>query len=248
MTYKKLLASTALVGLLATSNAFSQTTNFAGPSLALSGSYVGGSSEFKTGNSFGIISGGDGINSKLGDQTNVIPGVDLNYGFAMGNNFVLGLGATYDFSKTKTGGFTSNYEINGEDATFTIDSNLKDHYSLYIQPTYVINKDSAMFAKVGRHYAKSSVKSAGGFIVEGVSVGLLGNDVTVSEKIEGWGLGLGLKTFLTSNLFVQLEGGVVEYDKINLPFRLIEDSSYDDNTGSHKVKTTNATISVGYKF
>jgi opacity protein-like surface antigen len=248
MTYKKLLASTALAGLLATSNAFSQTTNFAGPSLALSGSYVGGSSEFKTGNSFGIISGGDGINSKLGDQTNVIPGVDLNYGFAMGNNFVLGLGATYDFSKTKTGGFTSNYEINGEDATFTIDSNLKDHYSLYIQPTYVINKDSAMFAKVGRHYAKSSVKSAGGFIADGVSVGLLGNDVTVSEKIEGWGLGLGLKTFLTSNLFVQLEGGVVEYDKINLPFRLIEDSFWDDNTGSHKVKTTNATISVGYKF
>jgi opacity protein-like surface antigen len=248
MINKKLLASTALAGLLATSNAFSQTTNFVGSSLALSGSYVGGSSEFKTGNSFGLISGGDGINSKLGDQTNVIPGVDLNYGLAMGNNFVLGLGATYDFSKTKTGGFTSNYLINGEDATFTIDSNLKNHYSLYIQPTYVINKDSAMFAKVGRHYAKASVKSAGGFIYEGVSVGLLGDDVTVIEKIEGWGLGLGLKTFLTSNLFVQLEGGVVEYDKINLPFRLSADGTLDDNTGSHKIKTTNATISVGYKF
>ena len=248
MIDKKLLASTALAGLLATSNAFSQTTNFAGPSLALSGSYVGGSSEFKTGNSFGIISGGDGLNSKLGDQTNVIPGVDLNYGFAMGNNFVLGLGATYDFSKTKTGGFTSNYLINSEDATFTIDSNLKNHYSLYIQPTYVINKDSAMFAKVGRHYAKSSVKSAGGFSYGPYSVGLLGNDVTVSEKIEGWGLGLGLKTFLTSNLFVQLEGGVVEYDKINLPFRLSEYSELDDNTGSHKIKTTNAMVSVGYKF
>jgi opacity protein-like surface antigen len=216
--------------------------------VALSGSYVGGSSEFKTGTGFGTLSGGDGIDSKLGDQTNVIPGVDLNYGFAMGNNFVLGLGATYDFSKTKTGGFTSNYLINGEDATFTIDSNLKDHYSLYIQPTYVINKDSAMFAKVGRHYAKSSVKSAGGFIVEGVSVGLLGDDKTVSKNIEGWGFGLGLKTFLTSNLFVQLEGGIVEYDKINLPFSLDADDTWDDNTGSHKIKTTNAMVSLGYKF
>jgi opacity protein-like surface antigen len=248
MIDKKLLASTALAGLLATSNAFSQTTNFAGLSLALSGSYVGGSSEFKTGEAFAFLSGGDGIDSKLGDQTNVIPGVDLNYGFAMGNNFVLGLGATYDFSKTKTGGFTSNYFINDEDATFTIDSNLKNHYSLYIQPTYVINKDSAMFAKVGRHYAKASVKSAGGFISEGVSVGLLGDDVTVSEKIEGWGFGLGLKTFLTSNLFVQLEGGIVEYDKINLPFRLSVAPEFDDNAGSHKIKTTNAMVSVGYKF
>ena len=247
---KKLLISTALVSLIISSATHAQTTNFVGPSVALSGSYVGGSSEFKTGTSFGTLSYGDGIDSKLGDQTNVIPGVDLNYGFAMGNNFVLGLGATYDFSKTKTGGFTSNYEINGEDATFTIDSNLKDHYSLYIQPTYVINKDSAMFAKVGRHYAKSSVKSAGGFNFDGVTVGLLGDDKTVSKNIEGWGFGLGLKTFLTSNLFVQFEGGIVEYDKINLPFSLvdIESGIVLDNTGSHKIKTTNAMVSLGYKF
>ena len=250
---KKLLISTALVSLIISSATHAQTTNFVGPSVALSGSYVGGSSEFKTGETFGLFSGGDGIDSKFGDQTNVIPGVDLNYGFAMGNNFVLGLGATYDFSKTKTGGFTSNYVINGEDATFTIDSNLKDHYSLYIQPTYVINKDSAMFAKVGRHYAKSSVKSAGGFVVEGVTVGLLGDDKTVSKNIEGWGFGLGLKTFLTSNLFVQFEGGIVEYDKTNLPFRSVlgsgdEAVTFEDNTGSHKIKTTNAMVSLGYKF
>jgi len=245
---KKLLISTALVSLIISSATYAQTTNFVGPSVALSGSYVGGSSEFKTGTGFSILSGGDGIDSKLGDQTNVIPGVDLNYGFAMGNNFVLGLGATYDFSKTKAGAFTSNSLINGEDATFSIDSNLKDHYSLYIQPTYVINKDSAMFAKVGRHYAKASVKSAGGFDAGPLTVGLLGDDVTVSEKIEGWGFGLGLKTFLTSNLFVQFEGGIVEYDKINLPFRLSGVGELDDNAGSHKIKTTNATVSVGYKF
>ena len=247
---KKLLISTALVSLIISSATHAQTTNFVGPSVALSGSYVGGSSEFKTGEVFSEASGGVGLNSKLGDQTNVIPGVDLNYGFAMGNNFVLGIGATYDFSKTKTGGFTSNYFINDEDATFTIDSNLKDHYSLYIQPTYVINKDSAMFAKVGRHYAKSSVKSAGGFVVEGVTVGLLGDDKTVSKNIEGWGFGLGLKTFLTSNLFVQFEGGIVEYDKINLPFTLDVNSPgiILDNTGSHKIKTTNAMVSLGYKF
>ena len=107
-----------------------------------------------------------------------------------------------------------------------------------------------MFAKVGRHYAKSSVKSAGGFNLGGVTVGLLGDDKTVSKNIEGWGFGLGLKTFLTSNLFVQFEGGIVEYDKINLPFSLVDVESgiVLDNTGSHKIKTTNAMVSLGYKF
>ena len=45
MINKKLLASTALAGLLATSNAFSQTSKFTGPSLALSASHVAGTNE-----------------------------------------------------------------------------------------------------------------------------------------------------------------------------------------------------------
>ena len=248
---KKLLISTALVSLIISSATHAQTTNFVGPSVALSGSYVGGSSKVNTGETLNeFFFGGSGINAKLGDQTNVIPGIDLNYGFALGNNFVLGIGATYDFSKTKTGGFDFNGNINSEDSTLTINSNLKDHYSLYIQPTYVINKDSAFFAKVGRHYAKSEVSSEGTGNFDGVTVGLLGDDKTVSKNIEGWGFGLGLKTFLTSNLFVQFEGGIVEYDKINLPFTLdvVEPGVILDNTGSHKIKTTNAMVSLGYKF
>jgi opacity protein-like surface antigen len=249
MTYKKLLASTALAGLLATSNAFSQTTNFVGPSLALSGAYVGGSSNINTGELLNDeIFDGSGINAKLGDQTNVIPGIDLNYGFALGNNFVLGIGATYDFSKTKTGGFDFGSFIDNEDQTLTVNSELKDHYSLYIQPTYVINKDSAFFAKVGRHYAKSEVSSAGtGSLLYAGAFG----DSPRKNNVEGWGYGLGLKTFLNSNFYVQAEAGIVEYDRVNLPF-IIDGVNYDAVAGSApssiKQKTTNATISVGYKF
>ena len=248
MMNKKLLASTALAGLLATSNAFSQTTNFAGPSLALSGAYVGGSSNINTGEFLNDeIFGGSGINAKLGDQTNVIPGIDLNYGFALGNNFVLGIGAAYDFSKTKTGGFNFNGRISGEDSTITLDSELKNHYSLYVQPTYVINKDSAFFAKVGRHYAKSEVSSTG---TGSFYAGAFG-DSPRKNNVEGWGYGLGLKTFLNSNFYIQAEAGIVEYDRVNLPF-IIDGGNFDAANGSApssiKQKTTNATISVGYKF
>ena len=245
---KKLLISTALVSLIISSATYAQTTNFVGPSVALSGSYVGGSSKVSTGETLNEeVFVGSGINAKLGDQTNVIPGIDLNYGFALGNNFVLGIGATYDFSKTKTGGFDFNGNINSEDSTLTINSNLKDHYSLYIQPTYVINKDSAFFAKVGRHYAKSEVSSEGtGYLVPGAF-----GDSPRKNNYEGWGYGLGLKTLLNSNFYIQAEAGIVEYDRVNLPY-IIEGSDADADLGnapsSIKQKTTKATISVGYKF
>jgi len=244
----KICCTLALLASVAATPAFSQTANFTGPSLALSGSYVGGSGKVNTGDLLNdLVFSGSGIAANLGDQTNIVPGVDLNYGFAIGNNFVLGIGATYDFSKTKTGGFNFNGTINNEDSTLTLDSTLKNHYSLYIQPTYVINKESAMFAKVGRHYAKSNVSSTGTNYLYGGAFG----DSPRKNNVEGWGYGLGLKTFLNNNFYIQAEAGIVEYDRVNLPYiseGINIDSSQSFTSSSIKQKTTNATISVGYKF
>ena len=221
MINKKLLASTALAGLLATSNAFSQTSKFTGPSLALSASHVAGTNEI-TDNYYSVD-----VTTK---KNNFILGADINYGFAIGNNFVIGLGATYDFSKTKNGEGTTAIvfsEDNVYDATYS--NELKDHYSLYIQPTYVINKDSAMFAKLGRHFAKSTFSPA----IPAISFAF-----SESSNIEGWGYGLGFKNFLSDNLFVQGEVVVVDY----------RENKFADGAILYKPETTNATISVGYKF
>jgi opacity protein-like surface antigen len=220
---KILLASTALTSALVTSNAFSQTTNFVGPSLAFTASYIGSSSENKA----IVVSADVELLSNTPGKSNFIPGADFNYGFATSNNTVLGLGVTYDFKKAKTGG------LSWEDSDVTFNNELKNHYSIYVQPTYVINKDSAMFAKIGRHFAKANFSS--NFDI--------GEDefVTASKNVTGWGYGLGLKTFLTSNLFVQAEAGVVDYEDFNFT----ADEVYNV---SIKPKTTNATISVGYKF
>jgi len=230
MINKKLLASTALAGLLATSNTFSQTTNFVGPSLALTGSYVGASSDNN-------VTGLEENNNTPGKRNDFIPGVDLNYGFAAGNNFVIGLGATYDFGKSKIGGLNIIYIIDplSEDSVdLKFNNELQDHYSLYVQPTYVINKDSAMFAKLGRHFAKAShsqtINEFGDFTF-----------VESSKNIEGWGYGLGLKTFLNNNLFVQAEAGIVDYETIEF------DTSVEIPM-IIKPRIVNATISVGYKF
>jgi len=219
---KILLASTALTSLLVTSNAFSQTTNFVGPSLAFTESFIGSSSENKA-----IVDEYLLLSNTPGKRNDFTPGVDFNYGFATSNNTVVGLGVTYDFKKVKTGGLTF------EDSALTFNNELKNHYSIYVQPTYVINKDSAMFAKVGRHFAKANFSSNYD----------IGEDefVTASKNVKGWGYGLGLKTFLTSNLFVQAEAGVVNYEDFNF-------TADETLNVSIKPKTTNATISVGYKF
>jgi opacity protein-like surface antigen len=225
MINQKLLGCTALASLLATSNAFSQTSNFTGPSLALVASHVDAEN--------------DNTNPDISLKTttaknNFIAGVDFNYGFAIENNFVIGLGATYDFSKTKTGKSTVSFFESEDEVTLTTNNELKNHYSLYVQPTYVINKNSAMFAKLAKHFAKASITES--------SVDPSGNVIlSTSENIEGWGYGLGLKTFLSNNIFVQAEAGIINYEKY-------ETTNTNPGVTSFKPEIVNATISVGYKF
>ena len=255
MTNKKiLLTSTAIAGLLFSTTSFAQTAKFVGPSFAITGSHVTSStqSEIYT-NSFSDYTadyfelGSDSKNS----QVSKLLGLDLGYGFNIGTNFVLGVGATYDFGKTKTGSiYNAAYDDDNSDSvSYIAKSNLKNHRSIYIQPTYVVNKDSALFAKVGRHFAKSTNDITYCQSDLDYLVGDCNNEDSNetqykrSKNVSGWGYGLGVKTFLTENLFIQAEGSVVNYSKNEL---LSEDNELV-YYGS-KPKTTNATISVGYKF
>jgi hypothetical protein len=177
--YKKLSGLLAIACLLATSNAFSQTSNFTGPSLALYASHVDAKNDIEE------VTGLYADKNTTTKKNNLIPGVDFNYGFAIENNFVIGLGATYDLSKTKTGEATRSFDSVGDAVTIITNNELKDHYSLYIQPTYVINKDSAMFAKIGRHFAKANFS----LLLEPHGSGI--QSYSGSQNIEGWGYGLG---------------------------------------------------------
>jgi opacity protein-like surface antigen len=258
MINKKALVGSAIIALLISSTSFAQTTKFLGPSLAITGSIV--SAETKINNYTNSNSYSTELNFEMNtdDKNNQtlsikIPGIDLNYSFAMGNNFLLAVGATYDFGKVKSENIY-NEELNiprGDAVSVLIRSSLEDHYSVYVQPTYVINKDSAIFAKAGRHYAKSNSNVTycqssldlkvisncwGGYVLE--------ERLNSKQNVSGWGYGLGFKTFITDRLFVQAEGSFVNYGA-----HYSDDSdliSTIENTA--KTKTNSATISVGYKF
>jgi opacity protein-like surface antigen len=172
----------ALLATTAATPALSQSKNFAGPSIAVHAGYT--SSDTKT--TFDDVESGY-IN--LGEN-DVTYGADLAYSFPVDNNFLISIGATYDFDKIKAGSLGTD--------TADIKLNLKDHYSFYIEPAYAFNNSTALFAKLGYHQAKGSLAS---------------DDVTGSKTFEGWGYGFGIKTFINNNVFVKAEASLVEYDK-----------------------------------
>jgi hypothetical protein len=219
----KICCTLALLASVAATPAFSQAKNFAGPSIAISGAFNSGDVKVTADN------GTDNASSNFG-KSNIIPSVDLSYAIPVDNNFFLSLGATYDLSKSTVG--QANSLFGGE--TYTEKMTIKDHYSLYIQPSYAFNNSSSIFAKVAYNFAKGSLTETG--------TDLTPTSFTASKNIEGWGYGFGVRSLITNNIYVQAEAQIDEYDK---------ETSTDSGNGirySFDPKVVSGKISVGYKF
>lgn len=133
------------------------------------------------------------------------------YGFALGSNAVLGVGASFDLGDTKYGTTSLGKSTSTWKAT--------DKYSVYVAPGYAINKDTLAFVKIGVHHAKGQI--------DAVDIG----------SFNGIGFGLGVRTLMTKNLYLQLEATRIDY------------SSKDYGSGvSIKPTSTFGTLSVGYHF
>jgi hypothetical protein len=200
-----LFVSTAIISCAAATNVLAQAKNFAGPSLAINGSYNGGSVKIS----------GSGESLSFGEDSNVF-GLDAAYTFPVDNNFFIAIGATYDLGKTKGGSMSGSV---------TAKTELDEHKSIYLQPGYTFNNNTALFAKLGYHEADGTL-----------TVTADGDTGTLSGTFKGWSYGVGLKSFFNNNTFVQVEGNITEYD------------SKKSGNFSFEPTVVSATISVGYKF
>ena len=201
---KKICKLSAIALLASSTSLMAQTKSFTGPNASIFGGIVGvevdGSASTPAGTVGGLTTPATSSSGSIGKVTPVA-GIDLGYGFAAGSNFVIGVGATYIPVKAEIGVGKSDDSTSGG----SYKAELKDHFTVYLQPTFVINKDSAFFAKV--NYAQASVKNAD------TSTAGTKSKIT-SGDAEGWGFGLGLKTFLTPTTFVQVEANMTDYDEI----------------------------------
>jgi opacity protein-like surface antigen len=198
------IAAASVLAVIVSTPAFADTSNFEGFSAALGLSFNGGNTKLSV--------EGDSIDLGKNSQVGV---VDLNYGFAMDKSFVLGTGIALDLGKSKLG------EIGFDEGTLSLKT--KNHYSIYVQPTWVLNKSTGIFVKLGYNHTKGTATFG---------------DESGSAKFKGTRYGVGIKTFVDNNLFVQVEAGMANF----------KSKSFDEGDLTIKPKMTRATVSVGYRF
>jgi hypothetical protein len=237
----KILKLSAIALLASSTSLMAQSKNFAGPSLGLSvsalGAEINGSGTSSTGGTDGANTGSASV-GKVAE----IAAIDASYGFAMGNNSVLSIGATYTPGKAKAGSgtYTDNGSgtLNVNDAG-SINVEVKDPYTIYIAPTYVVGPNSALYAKLGYSKTDLNVTATGSAAL-----------TKKPDDMKGWTYAIGSKTMLTSNLYLGVEASITDYDSVTATQSTSANGLVAGTTKNitADVKVAQGTVTLGYKF
>ena len=237
----KILKLSAIALLASSTSLMAQSKNFAGPSLGLSvsalGAEINGSGTSSTGGTDGANTGSASV-GKVAE----IAAIDASYGFAMGNNSVLSIGATYTPGKAKAGSGTytdkGSGTLNVNDAG-SMNVEVKDPYTIYIAPTYVVGPNSAIYAKLGYSKTDLNVSATGSAAL-----------TKKPDDMEGWTYAIGSKTMLTSNLYLGVEASITDYDSVTATQSTSANGLVAGTTKNitADVKVAQGTVTLGYKF
>lgn len=200
----------AIILALASTSVYAESSNFEGFEAGLGLGYVNADMVYTDSNP-------DRLDW---DENDVVVQLGAAYHWSINDDWLIGLGATYDLNDTDAGTQTYRNE--------NIRAELQNHNSIYLQPTYVIDDTSAVFAKIGYHKARTKVT--------GPSTVWADDNVSV----EGFGYGLGYKRLIQNNLFIQGEFLFVNYDDESLISGAL---SYE-----YKQKARSAVVTLGYRF
>lgn len=247
----------ALLATTAATPALSQTKNFEGAMIGLGVNQTAAT----TGTTISTPTNSVTVKYDNGDYS-TIPFADASYSIPVSNNFLFRIGGRYDFSKSKSGSISSDITASAGQVALETDAdadgnfvnvdeireqiklnyNYKDHYSIYVAPTYVMSNNSAFFGKIGWHTQKGTLKYTETYTFADVTDDdgtLVNTNASGSKTFEGWGYGLGyIHSF--GNAYVQLDAEFIDYDKKSF--------KSGDVTYSFKPESLNAAISVGYRF
>jgi hypothetical protein len=228
----KILKLSAIALLASSTSLMAQSKNFAGASLGLSLSAVGAEISGSS-TSSGTVGGTANTTSGSVGKVAEIAAIDASYGFSMGTNSVFVVGATYTPGKAKagSGNYTDNNAGTGSSSdTGTLSVEVKNPYTIYVAPTYVVGNNSALYAKLGYSKTDLNVSATGGAAL-----------TAKPNDLEGWTYAIGSKTLLTNNVYVGIEASITDYDSITATRATGVNVSAD-------AKVAQGTITLGYKF
>jgi len=157
------------------------------------------------------------------DYKNDLKGnLGLGYGFSVNNKYVVSVGIDY-VTDTK---YSTNTLV-GTGYTASSTGKVKDKFTYYVAPGYLLNKESMVYGKVGFTTA---------------------NDVNDGDKnkLDGMAYGVGYKQFIDSNLYYFVEGS---YIKLKTDNQTGPGVSYTGSySTSNKTDGYSAFVGIGYKF
>ena len=224
----KVLKISAIALLASSTSLMAQMT---GPSVAISLAKVMASTD-------GTATAGNNNNTTgTVDRNFVIGSIDLDYAQKINNkwnmsygiNYIPGKGKIGDVSRADTNLGAAGASTSG---TATAKGELSKHITLYVEPTYMINPTSGVYAKLGYVHADLDIKTT--------TVIADGGTVNQSVNVEGFQLGIGYKTAISKNMYAKIEGTLSDYKEITVT----------ENANSYKAnpEVRQATISIGYTF
>lgn len=170
---KKLLA---LALFASSSTVFAQAANFEGFTAGINVSSIGASTSMTV----------DGDRVSFGQQ-NFVPSVELGYNFAATKEIVLGLTATYDFTKTNAGELGPNYT-----------AQLENRYSINFKPGYAVSQNALVYATVGYNSGTGKITNVDG-----------------TKTFTGIGYGFGTALMIDKNIFIKAEVQRIDFDSQN---------------------------------
>ena len=184
----KNIKQVALIALLTTSTitpTFSQSTNFAGPSISIYGSNNKSSMTAST-----LDLGEENYTEKT-EKTKLAYGFDAAYTFAIQKDIFLALGASYQINDTSFGSFIDSADIISSYETTKA-------YSLYISPMFALNNNTALFLK-GSLNTINIVETYDGDTT---------TDIEIKNK---FGYGFGIQHMINKNVFAKLEYEKIDF-------------------------------------
>ena len=159
----------------------------------------------------------------LGRQS-IVSAIGGDYTFQLSEKHLLSVGLKYDLMDEKLAHLTASGTVANGDITLK----QKNHYSIFVAPGYQTSPDTLLYGKLSYETAKADFSGT----VDRSQSDLKFGSVTY----HGIGYGLGLKTYLTDDIYAGVELHRVMYDSKGL-------SSTSTSTG-----TTTGSAYLGYKF
>ena len=217
----KIVYTTIAMACFSTTS-FADAGNFNGFYVGIAGSAIGAELDGSYTSNEGVVSKGTG--GKIAN----IGTADIGYSVGMGSTMFVSFGASYTPGEAKLG--------KADDAADAADINIKadKFYTYYIQPSFMVSDNTAVFVKFGQ--SEADVQITGDFTG------------TATNTMDGDTVSFGSKTVFGSGMYIQSEAGITEYSNISVTD--VGSANENGKKGSAKADPSLAfgTLTLGYKF